>query len=225
MKKIVVSLGGSVIVPDEIDYNYLKKFKKLAKRFSKRNKLVVVCGGGKTARKYIEPLMKAKVGPKAYAKVGIAATRINARLVKNMFGLEYELPVDLRGVKNLLKRENLIVCGALGAKKGMTSDGNAVEIAKEIKADFFVNITNVDGLYDKNPKTSKTAKFIPRISYDEFLKMIGKIKYKAGQHFVLDQASAKLIKEHKIKTYIANQNLRNLKKVLKERGFRGTVIG
>jgi|APSaa5957512622_1039677.scaffolds.fasta_scaffold25487_3 uridylate kinase len=225
MKKVVVSLGGSVIVPDEIDYKYLKKFKKLAKGFSRRNKLVVVCGGGSTARKYIDPLVRSRAGSKAYAKVGIAATRINARLVKNMFGLDYELPVDLRGVKRLLKKENLIVCGALGAKKGMTSDGNAVEIASSINADFFVNITNVDGLYDRDPRKNKRAKHIPEISYGNFLKMISKIKYKAGQHFVLDQASAKLIKKHKIKTYIVNEDLRNLKKTLKERRFRGTIIG
>jgi uridylate kinase len=225
MKKIVISLGGSVIIPDEIDYKYLKKFKGMIKKFSRKNKVIIVCGGGKTAREYIEPLVKAKAGGKAYAKVGIAATRINARLVKNLFGLDYELPISIKDIKGLLRRNNLIISGALGEKKGMTSDGNAVEVAKEIKADFFVNITDVDGLYDKNPKTCKTAKFIPNISYDAFLKMINKIKYKAGQHFVLDQASAKLIKEHKVKTYIVNEDLRNLKKVLKERKFKGTVIG
>ena len=26
MKKVVISLGGSVIIPDEVDYKYLKKF-------------------------------------------------------------------------------------------------------------------------------------------------------------------------------------------------------
>ena len=144
MKKVVISLGGSVIIPDKVDYNYLKKFSKLIKRFSKKNKVVVLTGGGNTARKYIGPLVKLKAGDKAYMMVGIAATRLNARLLRGVLNMSKKFPETLKDVKNSLRRDNLVVCGALGAKKGMTSDANATQVAKEIKADFFINITNVD---------------------------------------------------------------------------------
>ncbi len=224
MKKIVISLGGSVIIPNEIDYNYLKKFKRMINGVSKKNKIVIVCGGGKTARKYIGPLMKEKAGSTAYALIGIAATRINARLVRGFFGITKRVPESVKDVKNDLKKSNLVICGALGMRKGMTSDGNAVEIASEIKADFFVNITDVLGLYNKDPKL-KGAKLIEEIDYKDFLKMVNKIKFKAGQHFILDQASAKLIKKNKVKTLIVSKNLKNLKKVLRGKKFKGTVIG
>ena len=58
----------------------------------------------------------------------------------------------------------------------------------------------------------------------DFYRMANKIKFKAGQHFVLDQTASKIIKQNKIKTYIVNKDLKNLKKVLKEKNFNGTVI-
>ena len=110
-------------------------------------------------------------------------------------------------------------------QKDMTSDGNAAEIAEMIKADYLINMTNVKGLYDKNPKTNKSAKFIPEISFKDFMTRINKIKFKAGQHFVLDQSAAKIISRSKIKTCIVNNDLKNLNKLLNEKKFVGTVIG
>ncbi len=221
--KVVISLGGSVIIPNKVDFKYLEKFCKVVKRFSKKNKVVIVTGGGNTARKYIEPLVKLKKGEKAYSAVGISSTRINARLVRRIFGFSGRLPIEMKQVKYDLKKKNLVICGALGERPGMTSDANAAEVSKEIKADFFVNITDVDGLYTKNPKLNG-AKLIDEISYDKFLNMANKIKFKAGQHFVLDGVAAKLIKKYKIKTFIVGDDLRNLKRVLKGRKFKGTVI-
>jgi uridylate kinase len=221
--KVVISLGGSVIVPKDINYKYLKKFAKLIKGFSKKNKVIIVCGGGSTARKYIESLIKLKAGLKAYSVVGIAATRINARLVRGVFGFRGRLPVNLKQVKYDLSKSNLVVCGALGMKKNMTSDANAAEVADLINADFFINITNVAGLYTKHPRL-KGAELIKEVSFNDFLKRVEKIKFKAGQHFVLDQVAAKIIKRHKIKTFIVSSDLRNLKKVLKGKRFKGTVV-
>ena len=62
----VISLGGSLIVPDKIDFNYIHKFAKFIKNLAKNNKVVVVCGGGAVARKYIHTLMKQRVSKKCY---------------------------------------------------------------------------------------------------------------------------------------------------------------
>ncbi len=224
MKKVVISLGGSVIVPDKVDYSYLKKFAKFIKKFSKKNKVVIVTGGGSTARKYIEGMKQFSSNPDMLSVVGIATTRLNARLVSGVFGITDEIPESLDGIKKALRKRNLVVCGALGMQKNMTSDGNAAEVAEMIKGTF-VNMTNVKGLFDKNPKTNKNAKFIPYITFSDFMKRIGKIKFKAGQHFVLDQSAARIINKSKIKTYIVSNDLKNLKKLFKGEDFVGTVIG
>ena len=143
MKTVVISLGGSVIVPDKVDYKYLEKFRKVILRFSRRNKVVIVTGGGKTARRYLKPLQKAGASTKVASLVGIASTRLNARLVEGVFGLSEDIPESLSSVKRLLKKQNLVICGALGEKENMTSDGNAAEVAGSIKADYFYAINFV----------------------------------------------------------------------------------
>jgi len=224
MKTIVISLGGSVIVPNKVNYKYLKKFKKLISKFSRKHKVVIVCGGGKTARKYIDSLKSIKLDKKIYCLIGIAATRLNARLVEGLFNKKEEIPENTNQVKNLLKKHNLVICGALGYKPHMTSDGTAAELAKSIKADFLINVTNVPGLFNKDPKKYKNAKFIKEISFANFDKMVNKIKFKVGQHFVLDQTASKIVKDAKIKTIIISQDLKNIQNLLYNKNFKGTII-
>ena len=55
-KVIVISLGGSLIIPNQINYPFLKDFRKILENNKKKYKFVVVCGGGKTARNYMAGL-------------------------------------------------------------------------------------------------------------------------------------------------------------------------
>ena len=89
----------------------------------------------------------------------------------------------------------------------------------------FCNITNVPGLYDKDPRKFKNAKFISEISFGDFLRMANKVNYKPGQHFVLDQTAANMIMKNKITTYILGKDMGNLDNFLKRKKFRGTMIG
>jgi uridylate kinase len=88
---------------------------------------------------------------------------------------------------------------------------------------MFINLTDVDGLFDKNPKVYKDATFIPFISFDDFWGIASKIKFKAGQHFVLDQAGAKIMRQYNIKTVIV-KGLANLEAVILGKKFKGTTI-
>src|SRR3989344_2249194 len=220
----VISLGGSLIVPNEINSEYLNRFKEVIIKYSKREKFVIVCGGGRTARIYINALRNNRINEKILDYIGIRITRLNAWLLINLFGKEVSanLGKSLKDVENLLNKKNIVIVGGLRYKPYNTSDGTAATIASMLKCDF-INMTNVKGLYNKNPKL-KGAKFIPKITFDDFYKTANKIKYKAGQHFVLDQSAAKIIKENKIRTYIISKDLKNLEKILKEKKFIGTVV-
>lgn len=256
MKKrlIILSLGGSLIIPDKVDSIYLKKFKEVILKNIKNHKFIVVCGGGSIARKYISALKKAKVNEKFQSLAGIGSTRMNARFMNYFFNFEPEhgIPHTMKVLKTYIKKQDVVFCGALEYKPNQTSDSTAAQIAKKFKADF-INLTNVPGLYDKDPKKCeksrlqsrckekspfrasrkvreenkgcpRNAKFISKISWKEFHKMANKTKFKPGQHFVLDQTAAKIIMENKIPTYIIGKNLKQLNNLLKNKKFKGTTI-
>jgi uridylate kinase len=224
-KEVVISLGGSLIIPDEIDTNFLSKFKRVLDKHKRNWKFVVVCGGGSVARKYIKSLREINRSDYLQSMVGIAVTRLNARFMTYFFGKDANkgIPHDIKQVKGMLNKNDIIFCGALRYAPNQTSDSTAATIANHLRSQF-INMTNVPGLYTKNPKEYKDAKFISRISWQAFNKRANAIKYKPGQHFVLDQHAAEIIMNNKIKTYILGQNLRNLDSLLSGKKFVGTTI-
>ncbi|MEK6886468.1 MAG: UMP kinase [Nanoarchaeota archaeon] len=223
MKTFVISVGGSAIVPYKIDINFLKQLKATISRVSKNNKIVIVCGGGKTAREYIQAAKQFDVSDALSCLAGIQATKLNASLVSLVVHGNPFIPNSLNEVKQVLTKKNVAVIGALGYQPNMTSDGDAAQVAVYLKAEMFINVTDVDGLFTKNPKEHKDARFIPEISFSNFWNIASKIKFKAGQHFVLDQSGAKIIKQHKIKTVIV-KGMDNLEKVILNKKFKGTII-
>jgi len=225
-KRIVISLGGSLIIPDKVNVRFLKRFREVIKKNTDQYKFVIVCGGGSTARKYISALREIGTNQELQSMSGISATRMNARFMTYFFGKDANqgIPHDMKEVKNLLIKNDVVFCGALRYAPNQTSDSTSAQLANYLKSDF-INLTNVSGLHDRNPKKFKNARFIPKISWKEFDKMANKVKFKPGQHFVLDQQAAKIIKKYKIKTYILGPNLRNLQKLLKDKKFKGTIIG
>lgn len=220
----VISLGGSRIVPGEnVDYKFLKDFKKLVDSH-KTKKFVVVTGGGSVARTYIRAMRELHKGEKKQSLLGISVTRLNAFLMTKIFGKEANetLPLDMKDVKNMLGKNQVVFCGALRYREKNTSDGTAASLAAFLHSPF-INLTNVSGLFDKNPKTHKNAKKIKQISWKGFNDMAKKIKFKAGQHFALDQNAAKTIMREKVPTYITGSVL-DIDRIISGKKFDGSLI-
>ena len=229
MKKrvVVLSLGGSLIIPKNIDVKFLREFRSVLKKHTRKYKFVVVCGGGSTAREYIGGLEKEKSAKKIFHQglLGIATTRLNARFMTYFFGNDANkgIPHDMKEVKGMLRIYDIVFCGALRYAKSETSDATSAKLANLFNSDF-INMTNVLGLYNKNPSKYKDAKFISKITWESFDKMASSLIFKPGQHFILDQTASKIIKKYKISTYILGQNLKNLDSVLRGKKFKGTLI-
>lgn len=217
----VISLGGSVIVQDKINSEFLKKFKDIIMK--SKDKFVIVTGGGKTARVYINGLKDVNLAEKELSLIGIGITRLNAKFMSKFFKTTETIPKSLKEVKNVINKNKVVFCGGLRYEPDNTSDGTAAEIARDLKSEL-INITDVDGLYTKDPNKFKMAKFIPKINFEEFKKIANRVKYSAGQHFVLDQHAAEIIKDHKIKTVILGNDLNNFERFLRGKRFKGTLI-
>ena len=129
----------------------------------------------------------------------------------------------MKQVKNQLKTNQVVFCGALRYNPKQTSDGTAAGIAAYLGCPF-INLTNVKGLYTANPAKVKSAKFVPKITWKAFSKITNSMKYSAGQHFVLDQSGAKIIQDRKVPTYIVG-NLKDIERLVSSKGrFGGTLI-
>lgn len=220
----VLSLGGSLLCPERVDIDFLRKFKKfILKWIKKGKKFVIFVGGGKIAREYQKAGKELKVKNKDLDWIGISATHLNATLLKSIFSkLAFEKVISDPREKINTKRK-IIICG--GWKPGRSTDFDAVLMAKNLNAKRVINLSNIDFVYDKDPQKFKDAKPLKKISFDNLLKIVGK-KWKPGANLPFDPEATKLAKKEKIKIIILNgRNFKNLEKLFQGRKFQGTEIG
>lgn len=226
MKKnlFVISLGGSLVVPGEIDVDFLKKFKLLIKRHIRKDKkFIIIVGGGKTARRYQEVAKKlTKVSSSDLDWLGIHATRINAHLLLTIFR-EYAYFRIIKNPKEKVNFKEKILIAA-GWKPGFSTDYDAVWLAKTYGSDTILNLTNVDYVYNKDPLKYKDAKPFKKISWNEYLKLIEN-KWIPGMSAPFDPIASKLAKRFGFKCVIINgKNLKEVDKFLSAKDFEGTLI-
>jgi len=219
----ILSLGGSLVCPDEIDVLFLRKFRNFILKWVKKGKkFIIFVGGGKTARKYQNVAREIKVKNEELDWIGISATLLNAQLVKSILGKFACEKVFTDPTKKVKTKKKIIVFG--GWKPGWSTDYDCVLAAKNFEAKRVINLSDVDFIYDKNPKKFKDAKPLEKISFDELFKIVGK-KWTPGANVPFDPEAAKLAKKEKIKVIFLNgRNFENLEKVFLGKKFAGTII-
>ena len=222
-KTIVLSLGGSLICPDNFDFNFLNKFKKVIEKYTKKNyKFAIICGGGKLARTFQEIASKSsKLNNEELDWLGIHATKINAYLVRSIFGNNAEDFIVSNPNKKISFKKNIVI--AAGWLPGWSTDYDAVLMAKNLGVKEIINMSNINYVYDKDPKKHRDAKKIERISWVNFNKLISK-KWKAGLNAPFDPIAAKEAQKLKMKVSIIGRDLKNFENLLNGKKFRGTVI-
>lgn len=228
-KTIIISLGGSLIVPDEIDWKFVKNFKALIEgQIKKGYKFIIITGGGKLARKYIEASTKADriITSEDKDWLGIHATRMNAHFIRTIFRKHAhprinKNPHDLEDFYDF--KESILV--AAGWRPGFSTDYDAVVLAKYLNIKSIINLSNIDFVCDKDPRKFPDCKKIKEISWKEFRKMVGD-KWDPGMNAPFDPIASKLAQEEGIEVAIMNgKNLKNLENFFAGKGFKGTKIG
>ncbi len=224
----VISLGGSIIVPDKVDSNFLLAFRAAILEYLERkpdSRLIIVCGGGGPAREY-QRAYRAVI-PEADADIldwiGIAATRLNAELLKHLFRdvcLE-QVITDPTAVSVFPGR----ILVAAGWKPGFSTDYDAVLLAERFQADTLLNLSNITKVYTADPKTDPDAKCLDAVSWKEFQKLVGDT-WTPGINVPFDPVATEKAARIKLQVIVAGgRNIDNLKKILYDEKFEGTVIG
>ncbi len=223
MKKevIVLSLGGSVFLPDNIDIDFLLKFRKLVMKYIRKYKFIIITGGGKFCRHYQNAAKKfPKIKNKDLDVLGIRVSRLNSKFVNLLF----KDVANKRIMKDPRKKVafNKIIFGA-GWVPGHSTDWDAVMAAKTYGAKRIINMTNVDVLYDKDPAKYKSAKKIKKTSWSGLLKITG-TKWRAGMNYPFDPTASKAAKKYGLKLILVGKDLNNFKKLLDKKPFKGSVV-
>lgn len=223
-KMFVLSLGGSLIVPDEVDSSFLKKFINLiSERVKKGDRFIIVCGGGGVNRKYNNAAKKIKqLSNEELDWIGIHATRYNANFLRILFGeLAYKDIVTNPYKK--IETDKPVIIGS-GYEPGWSSDYDAVYLAKTYGIKNMANLSNIDYAYDKDPKEFPDAKKIKTISWADFRLIVGD-KWEPRMNKPFDPIASREAQKLGLEVAILNgKKLANLEKYLDGEKFNGTVI-
>ncbi|MFA6050399.1 MAG: UMP kinase [Candidatus Paceibacterota bacterium] len=221
---IVLSVGGSLIVPGDIDTMFLSTFKDLILKGVRSGKrFVIITGGGGVARTYQAAVRLVAGGNDTDADwVGIDATRINARLVKASLKPHAEDHIIQSPLEKFSFKKSVIVGG--GWKPGFSSDYDAVLLAKRFKAKKMVNLSNIDYVYTSDPRINAAAEKIEKISWKEFRKLLPK-KWTPGLSSPFDPIASKEAEKLKLQVAVINgKKLHELDKFIAGESFIGTLI-
>lgn len=223
-KIIAISVGGSLIVPEEIDIIWIKNLKNIIEKYiSKGYKFILISGGGKTARKYQNAAKEiAKLTGDDLDWLGIHATRINAHLLRTIFRNLANPKIVKDPTKKVNFKEKILV--AAGWKPGFSTDCDAVLLAKKFGVKKLINLSNIDYVYDKDPRKFKDAKKIEQINWKDFRKIVGN-KWDPGLNAPFDPIASREAEKINMEVAILNgKNLENIENYLNNKKFIGTVI-
>lgn len=225
--RIIISLGGSLIVPDGIDWKFLKGFKALIEgEVAKGRTFILVTGGGRTARSYIDAAsLIAPVSDEDWDWLGIHSTRLNAHLVRTIFR-DHAYPRINTNPHDLddfyLAKDPILV--AAGWRPGHSTDYDAVLLGKYLDATKIANLSNISYVYDKDPNAHADAKRYDTMTWKEFRGIVGE-EWSPGLNTPFDPIAARLAEQEGMEVAIlSGGDLPNLRKYLDGEPFDGTVI-
>ncbi len=221
-ENIIISLGGSLVAPNEIDVSFLKSFKKSATKHLNQKRFFIFVGGGKICRNYQKALLEFGADNDGRDLIGIDVSRLNARVVKQSFGDLAFSQIITNPTKSISTRKDVVI--AAGWKPGWSTDYCSVMLAKNMGIKKIINLTNIDYVYDKDPKKYPSAKAIKEISWKDFRKIMPN-KWMPGLSVPFDPRASKMAEILKIKVVMVNgKNLERFEQFLNDKPFIGTVI-
>jgi len=222
---IVLSLGGSLIVPKSgFDLNFLKGFKKLILDFVKTGRrFIIVCGGGATARAYQSSARSlGKLTANDIDWLGIHATRLNAHFMRAIFRKLAHPSVIKNPTKKIKWREEILI-GA-GWKPGWSTDYDAVKSAKLYGAKKVINLSNIEYVYDKDPRKFRDAKKFTKMSWARYRGIVGN-KWEPGANWPFDPVASAEAEKAGLEVIVINGvDLEEVKKAVLGKDFNGTII-
>ena len=221
-KRIVIKFSGKVFAMENI--KLLKDYARFLVKTSKTYQPIIVAGGGKIARHYINHARSSGADESTLDELGIEISHLNAKLlIYALKGKAYSHPpTTLRETKQAVDSGLIVVAG--GLHPGQSTNGTAALIAEKIHAEQFINATDVDGIYDSDPNKNKKAKLFKKIEIKNLKKILIHEDSAAGGYDLMDIVALKIIERSKIKTRVIKSDIKNLEKAIKGQATGTEII-
>lgn len=224
---VVVSVGGSLLVPQNIDTAFIRTFRELILKKTREGlSFYIVAGGGRLSRNYQDAAREIR-GEETLERedmdwLGIHSTRLNAHLLRTIF-IEHAQPRIVKNPTGRLRGRDAIVIGA-GWKPGWSTDYCAVLAAKKLGAKKLVNLSNIDYVYTKDPRKFPDAERIEHTNWADFRKLIPS-EWDPGLSAPFDPIAAKEAEASGLEVAIINgAMLPEFEHYLEGKPFVGTTI-
>jgi len=222
--RVVLKVGGFAFSTEGRTEPLISEYVKLLKQLAKEHQFVVVTGGGSIARAYIQIARDLRVPESLCDQLGILVSRLNARLVVDgLSDSAYpEIPTTVAELGRFFASGKLVAMG--GLQPGHSTNAVAAIAAETIKADLFLNATDVDGVYTSDPSEDASAKHLDEVNVNKLTEILAHNEMNAGDYDLMDPIALRIIQRSHIPTVILDgRNLANVTKTL--RGERtGTRI-
>lgn len=223
---IIISIGGALLSPPTgIDTEFLQNLNDFIRRHvAKGRRFFLTAGGGRIARNYRDA-GKTVIGGMSNEDLdwlGIHATRLNAHLLRTIFQDIAHPRIIENYDRKLVSWKEPVVIGA-GWKPGWSTDYDAVILARDYNSNLIINLSNIDWVYDKDPKKYSDAKPIKKMAWGDMEQLVG-TEWSPGINAPFDPVAAQLAKKLELTVIVANGDFKNLENIIENEAFKGTVI-
>lgn len=226
--RIIISVGGSLIVPNEgINTKFLKDLNKFIREKLAENKnrqFFLVTGGGATARHYRDA-GRDVIGELTRDDLdwlGIHASRLNGHLMRTIFR-DIAHPQIIEHYEIIRKVTEPVVV-ASGWKPGWSTDYCAVLLAEDYGVKTMLNLSNIKQVYSEDPRRNPEAKPIDHISWTDFRKLVPD-EWTPGLNAPFDPVAAHKAQELGTRVVVVSgDDFENINNYLEGKSFVGTVI-
>ncbi len=188
----MLKISGKIINPDKPDA--IKGYAETIKNIVSRGyRVVVVVGGGPYARSYISCSRSIGLNQAQSDMLGIEVSRLNALLLTYTIGKDVYLPIprNIEEVENAWSTSKIIVLG--GLQPGQSTAAVAAIVAEILGIKKILYATDVEGIYDRDPKIYRDAKKLDIVSVDELSKILSQ-RFEAGGYELIDPLAISIIR-------------------------------
>lgn len=223
---VVIKLSGSVfnILDNQTTVEVLKQYSSMLVHINKTVQPVVVAGGGNIARYYIQIARKLGLDESSLDLIGIDVSRLNAKLLISSLGDHAypNVPKSLDEISNFIVSNKIIITG--GLHPGQSTNATSALIAEKIRAKEFINATDVEGIYDMDPRKNQSAKLFEKITLNKCLDMLSERSSMAGEYDLMDIVALKVIERSKINTRVILSSPENIINTIEGKKYKGTEL-